>query len=141
MSELEGGDGPDFVRVERRLSQLFFVNAAVLLTALLAVILTVGVLLSDKSEFDTLTKTSYELSRRNNRLRAEMGLNQARLMALRGELRKIGREDVLISIQQATDQYARTQFQNGATDDKTQDDVRREACEAVGAGGLGPCVP
>lgn len=133
MNELEG--------VKRRLNQLFFVNAAVLMTALLAVILTIGVLLSDKSEFDTVTKANYELSRRNNRLRAEMGLNQAKLMALKGALRRMGREDTLTAIQQIADRYASAAFQNGTADEKTQDDVRREACDAVGAAGLEPCAP
>jgi hypothetical protein len=127
--------------VKRRLNQVLYICAAMFLTALVAVILSVGVLYSDKQEFNTLTRTSYELTRRNNRLRAEQGLNQARLMALRGELRKLGREDVLTAIQQSTDRHATAELRNGTADDKTQDDVRREACAALEADGLGPCAP
>lgn len=142
MSSVEDIKGrPGLDGVKRRLNQLFLVNAAVLLTALLAVILTVGVLLSDKSEYDTLTKTSYELTRRNNRLRAEQGLAQARFMATKGEMRKVGREDALLSIQETLDRYASAELRNGTADEKTQDDTRREACERIEAAGFGPCVP
>jgi hypothetical protein len=127
--------------VKRRLNQVLLVCAAMLLTALVAVILSVGVLYSDKAEYETLTKTSYELTRRNNRLRAEQGISQARLMALKGELRKLGREDVLTAIQQSTDRYATAELRNGTADEKTQDDTRREACARLEAEGLGPCVP
>jgi hypothetical protein len=127
--------------VKRRLNQVLLVCAAMLLTALVAVILSVGVLMSDKSEYETLTKTSYELTRRNNRLRAEHGIGQARLMALKGELMKLGREDVLTAIQQTTDRYASAALRNGSADEKTQDDARREACGRLEAEGLGPCVP
>lgn len=127
--------------VKRRLNQVLLVCAAMLMTALVAVILSVGVLVSDKSQYETLTKTSYELARRNNRLRAERGIDQARLMAVKGELAKSGREDLLARIQQVTDRYASAELRNGMSDEKTQDDARREACGLLEAEGLGPCVP
>jgi hypothetical protein len=131
----------DLEDVKRRLNQIILICAAMFLTALVAVVLSVGVLLSDKSEFESLTKNSYELTRRNNRLRGEAGLSQARFMAIKGEMRKLGKEDMLLSIQNILDRYADAELQNGHASEKTQDDVRREGCKQIEAANFGPCVP
>lgn len=126
--------------LRKRLNLFLWINVGMLLLASAAVVLASGATLSDRSEFSTLTRANYDLTQKNNKLRAEVAMRDARFQAAKGAARSAGVEQALHGIQEVVDRYALENLRNGAATEKTADDVRREVCGRLAAEGW-PCVP
>lgn len=87
-----------------------------------------------------LAQANSELTHRNNKLRAEVAVRDARFQASKGILRGGGELEKLLAIQAIIDRYALEHLTNGDSSVKTADDVRREACSVLAASGYA-CVP
>ena len=124
----------------KRFAFIMWVGVAMILVALLAVVLSAGVLLSDRGEVVALARANQELSHRSNRLRAEVAVRDARFQASKGLARGSSFGDDLAAIQAVVDRYALDNLRNGGAEGKTSDDVRREVCDALATAGF-PCAP
>lgn len=132
--------------VKRRLDLLIWIAVAMLTLAAVSVVVRMINYYGLRQEVSiraevvrSLTATTSELTRRNNKLRAEVAIRDARFQASKGI---VGGGEVLrqlLAVQEIVDRYALEHMRNGIND-KTADDVRREVCDELAAAGF-KCVP
>lgn len=125
---------------KKRFALIMWIDVAMLLVALLAVVLSTSLLLSGRGELSDLTRANQDLTHRNNKLRAEVAVRDARFQAAKGLARSSSVEAGLLAIQGVVDRYALNNLRNGDAAEKTSDDVRREVCDELAAAGF-PCAP
>lgn len=132
---------------QRRIGQLRWIAVAILALAILGVTLLFINHYSLRAEAASsieqsrmLTETNSDLMRRDNKLRVEIALRDARFQASKSVIGKGGSLQDLLHIQGVVDDFGSEIFRSGNGHDLTADDVRREACARLGSAGQ-PCMP
>lgn len=140
-------DARNHVLIKRRVDLIVWVAIGLLLLAALTVVLRsinyyeLRVQVDAKSEqLAKLTEANTDLTKRVNKLRAEVALRDARFQASKGIAQKGGRIEELLTVQAIIDRYALEHLRNGDSEGKTADDVRREVCHELEQAGY-PCLP
>ena len=110
------------------------------LFAAICVLVGLGALLGGKREVAALADSNADLTKRVNKLTAEVALKDARFLASKGVMEHAGKLGDLLDIQATIDNYAIVELHNGNSQGKTGDEVRREACAQLTASGR-PCIP
>lgn len=131
---------PDIELLFEEVRKVRRVAVAMTVFAAACVLIGLGVLVGGKRETDALAELNAELTKRVNKLTAEVSLKDARFQASKALVEQTGRLKDLLTIQRVLDDYARDELHNGNTVGKTGDEVRREACDRLAAEGY-PCLP
>jgi hypothetical protein len=113
---------------------------AMTIFAVACVMVSLGTLLGSKTEERAMATMSSELTKRVNKLTAEVALKDARFQSSKGVMQNAGKLEDLLAIQQVIDRYALVELHNGNSQGKTGDEVRREACDQLAKSAL-PCIP
>jgi hypothetical protein len=124
----------DEIKSVRRVGVIMTIFAAV------CVLVGLGAMLGGKRELNALADMNAELTKRANKLTAEVALKDARFQASKGVMGQAGRLADLMAIQAAIDRYALEELHNGNAQAKTADEVRREACDRLARDGFA-CSP
>lgn len=133
--------------VKSRIDLLIWIAVAMLTLATVSVVIRMvnyyglrSDIVIRNEEVRLLTQGTSDLTRRVNKLRAEVAIRDARFLASKGVVQNGGELPKLLAIQAVIDRYALEHLRNGDAEDKTSDDVRREVCDVLSKAGY-PCVP